>query len=76
MTNDAGEGMELVAYAGLGGAVTCCAVIELLGGAIILGGLAAFLGLSTGTTYLVVGAVGALVAALAFLAYRRVRQSG
>lgn len=71
-----GEGMELIAYAGLGGAVVCCAVIELLGGAIILGGLAAFLGLSTGVTYLAVGGVGGLVAAGAVLAYRRARGRG
>lgn len=66
-------GTELAAYVGLGGALACCAVIELLGGAVILGGLAAFLGLSTTVTYLGVGAAGGSIAALSVLGYRRVR---
>lgn len=71
----ASQGAELAAYAGLGGVVACCAVIELLGGAVILGGLAAFLGLSTSNTYLSVAGVGGLVAALAVVGYRRVRDA-
>lgn len=68
-----GDGAVLAGYAGLGGAVTCCAVIELLGGAVILGGLAAFLGLSTGITYLAVAGLGGLAGALAAVGYRRAR---
>lgn len=77
-SEDASEGPEgaiettdLVAYAGLGGAVVCCAVIEVLGGAVILGGLAAFLGLSTGTTYLMVGGLAGIGVALAAYAFHR-----
>ena len=54
-------------YAGIGGAVACCAALELLGGAALLGGLAAALGLATGLTYLaVVGLAGLLTAGLAY----------
>lgn len=68
------EGASLVAYAGVGGALACCAVIELLGGAVILGGLATVLGLSTGLTYLAIAGLGGLVAAGAALGYRRANQ--
>lgn len=51
--------------------MTCCAVIEILGGAVILGGLAAFLGLSTTVTYLAIAGAGGLMAALAALGYDR-----
>lgn len=69
------EGTGLVAYAGLGGLVACCAVIELLGGAVVLGGLAAFLGLSTGITYVTIAGVGGILAAMTVVAYGRVRAS-
>lgn len=59
-------------YAGLGGIVACCVGIELLGGAAILGGLAATVGLSTGVTYLAVVGLGGLVVAFLALGYRKV----
>lgn len=58
-------------YAGLGGLVICCLDIELLGGAAIVGGLAATVGLSTGAASLVVIGVGGLVATLLALGYRQ-----
>ena len=64
---------SLLTYAGLGGVVACCLALELLGGAAILGGVAAVVGLSTGLTYLaVVGVAGVLTAFLA-LSYRQYR---
>jgi hypothetical protein len=69
MANDRSE--SLLTYAGLGGAAVCCLVIELLGGAVILGGLAAIIGLSTGLTYLVVAGIGGLTAAFFVLGYRQ-----
>lgn len=62
---------SLLAYAGLGGVAICCLGIELLGGAVILGGLAAMIGLSTGLTYLVVAGVGGIFAALLTVGYRQ-----
>lgn len=62
-----------VTYAALGGAVACCAALELLGGAVILGGVAAMIGLSTGVTYLVVVGVTGLLIAASVVAYRRSR---
>lgn len=63
--------VSAVTYAGLGGAVVCCAALELLGGVAIVSGLATAIGLSTGLTYLaVVGATGLVVAA-AVIVYRR-----
>ena len=61
------DSTSLLAYAGLGGAITCCAALELLGGAALLGGLAAALGVATGLTYLaVVGLAGLLATGLAY----------
>lgn len=65
------ESESLLTYAGFGGVAVCCLGIELLGGAAILGGLAAAVGLSTGLTYLAVAGVGGLVAALLALGYRQ-----
>ena len=65
------ESGSLLAYAGLGGVAVCCLGIELLGGAAILGGLAATLGLSTGLTYLVVIGVGGALVALLTIGYRQ-----
>jgi hypothetical protein len=56
----ADETESFLPYAGVGGIAVCCFGIELLGGAAILGGLAATVGLSTGLTYLVVVGVGGL----------------
>lgn len=68
MTDD---NTPLTAYAGLGGIAACCLVLELLGGAAILTGVATAIGLSTGMTYLVViGFVGLAVTGMAYL-YRR-----
>lgn len=70
MTED-GESESILAYAGLGGAVVCCLGIEVLGGAVLLGGLAATIGLSTGLTYLVVAGVGGVLTALLAVGYRQ-----
>lgn len=63
------ESEPLLAYAGFGGVAVCCLGIELLGGAAILGGLAATIGLSTGLTYLMVAGLGGLIAGLLGLGY-------
>jgi hypothetical protein len=73
---DADESESLLAYAGIGGAAICCLGIELLGGAAILGGLAATVGLSTGLTYLIVAGTGGLFVALVALGYRQVAGPG
>ena len=65
------EDSSLLTYAGLGGVVACCLALELLGGIVILGGIAAVVGLSTGLIYVaVVGLAGVLVALLALM-YRQ-----
>lgn len=69
MTDNDAE--SLLVYAGFGGAVVCCAALELLGGAVLLGGLAAVLGLSTGLTYLTVVGLGGILTALFVLGYRQ-----
>jgi hypothetical protein len=69
---DADESESLLTYAGVGGAGICCLGIELLGGAAILGGVAAMVGLSTGLTYLVVTGLGGLLVAVAALGYRQI----
>lgn len=63
---------SLLAYAGFGGAAICCLGIELLGGAALLGGLAATIGLSTGLTYLVIVGGGALGVVLLVRGHRHV----
>jgi hypothetical protein len=55
---------SLLSAAGIGGAVACCLALELLGGAAVLGGLAAAIGLSTGLIYVAVIGVGGVFAAL------------
>lgn len=69
MANDESE--SLLTYAGFGGVAACCLGIELLGGAALLGGLAATVGLSTGLTYLIIAGIGGIVAALLVLGYRQ-----
>ena len=64
---DESHSESLLPYAGLGGIGVCCLGIELLGGAAIMSGLAATVGLSTGTTYLGVVGVGGLALALLVL---------
>lgn len=61
-------------YAGIGGAVVCCLAIELLGGAVILGGIAAAVGLSTGLMYLLVVGLGGMLAGLLAIGYHRVEE--
>ena len=63
---------SLLTSAGIGGVVVCCAALELLGGAALLGGLAAALGLSTGLTYLTVVGLGGLLAVLLVRGYQQV----
>ena len=68
----AGDDPEsLLTYAGIGGAIACCAALELLGGAALLGGLAAVIGLSTGLTYLAIVGVGGIITVLLTLGYRQ-----
>lgn len=63
MTNEVGS---LLPYVGVGGGAVCCFALELLGGVALLGGLAATVGLSTGSLYLaVVGLSGVLAAGIA-----------
>lgn len=69
MTNNDPE--SLLTSAGLGGAVVCCAALELLGGTALLGGFAAVLGLSTGLTYLTVVGLGGLLAVLFVIGYQQ-----
>ena len=59
-------------YAGVGGLVACCLGLELLGGAVVLGGLAATIGLSTGVTYLAVVGLGGLIALLFAAGYHHI----
>ena len=62
---------SLLTYAGFGGVVACCLALELLGGTVVLGGIAATVGLSMGLMYVaIVGLAGVLVALLALL-YRQ-----
>lgn len=68
---DGEESESLLTYAGLSGAAVCCLGIELLGGAALLGGLAATVGLSTGLMSLGIVGVGGLVAAFLALGYRQ-----
>ena len=65
------EPESFLTYAGIGGAIACCAALELLGGAALLGGLAAVIGFSTGLTYLVVIGVGGIITALLVLGYHQ-----
>lgn len=62
---------SLLPSAGIGGVVICCVTLELLGGAAILGGLAAMVGLSTSLTYLAFIGGGGLVMVLLVLGYRQ-----
>ena len=65
------EDSSLLTYAGFGGVVACCLALELLGGTVVLGGIAATVGLSMGLMYVaIVGLAGVLVALLALL-YRQ-----
>lgn len=66
---------SLLPYAGIGGAVVCCAALELLGGAVLLGGLAATVGLSTGLTYLITVGIGGILAAILTLGYSHVGEA-
>ena len=69
------EDSSLLTYAGLGGVVACCLALELLGGTVVLGGIAAAVGLSTGLMYVAgVGLVGVLIVLLT-LGYRQYRQT-
>lgn len=62
------ENSSLLTYAGLGGIVACCLALELLGGTVVLGSVAAVVGLSTGLMYVaVVGLTGVLVALLSLV---------
>lgn len=59
-------------YAGVGGITACCLGLELLGGAAILSGLAATVGLSTGLTYAAVVGLGGLLATVFAAGYQHV----
>jgi hypothetical protein len=72
MSND---GSSLLGYAGVGGVVAYCLVLDLLGGVAVLGSVAAAVGLSTGLTYVaVVGLAGVLMVVLT-LGYRQYGQT-
>lgn len=66
------ESDSLLAYAGLGGTVACCAALELLGGTALVGGLAAAVGFSIGLTYAVIVGLGGILAVLFVLGYQQV----
>lgn len=68
MTDDSSS---LLPYAGLGGLAICCLTLEVLGGAAILSGLAAAIGLSTGLTYAVVIGLGGLATMLLAVGYQQ-----
>lgn len=61
---------SLLTTAGIGGAVVCCAALEVLGGAALLGGIAAVIGISTSIAYLTAVGLGGLVAVAGLLVYR------
>ncbi|MFC6616222.1 hypothetical protein ACFQAS_15050 [Halopenitus salinus] len=67
-----GDAESWLPYAGVGGVVACCLGLELLGGAVVVGGLAATIGLSTGVTYLAVVGLGGLVALFVAAGYQHV----
>lgn len=60
-------------YAGVGGLTVCCLALEVLGGAAVVSGLAAAIGLSTGLTYAVVVGLGGLLAALLVAGYQQLK---
>lgn len=64
------EGSSVLPYAGLGGVVACCLALELLGGAAVLSGVAATVGLSIGLTYVTVAGVMGILVAGVVLGYR------
>jgi hypothetical protein len=71
MTTDTDDHPSLLSAAGIGGAVACCLGLELLGGAAVLGGLAAAIGLSTGHIYVGIIGVGGVLAALLTISYQQ-----
>ena len=69
MTNDSDSWLP---YAGVGGAVVCCLGLEVLGGAVLFGGLATAIGLSTGITYALVVVLGGILAVLLVAGYHQI----
>lgn len=74
MTDDGSD--SLLPFAGAGGfavlaGVVCCLGLKLVGGAVLFGGIAATIGLTTDQTTFVVGGVGGLLLAVLVLGYRR-----
>lgn len=68
------DDVSLTAYAGAGGVAACCLVLELLGGATILTGIASAIGLSTGLTYVgVVGFAGLIATGVAYLYKKKIK---
>lgn len=59
-------------YAGLGGVTVCCLGLELLGGAAVMSGLAAAVGLSTGLTYAAIVGFGGLLATVFAAGYQHI----
>lgn len=57
-------------YAGVGGAAACCLGLELLGGAALVSGLGAAVGLSSGLTYAAVVGLGGVLGALLVAGYQ------
>ncbi|WP_254538725.1 hypothetical protein [Halomarina litorea] len=63
---------SLLPYAGVGGVALCCLGLELLGGAALLSGVVAAVGVSAEVGYLVVVGIGGLVAVLLVAGYQRI----
>lgn len=61
---------SLLTSAGIGGAVVCCAALELLGGTALLAGVAAAVGVSTSIAYLSAVGLGGLLTVAGLLLYR------
>lgn len=64
------EGNSLLTTAGIGGAVVCCAALEVLGGVALLSGVAAMIGVSTSIAYLTAVGLGGLLTVAGLLLYR------
>lgn len=66
MHSDHAEPLSTITYAGPGGVVVCCAILELLGGVALVGGFATATGLSTQITlFTFIGMTGLFVAVAA-----------
>lgn len=79
MADDTSE--SWLPFTGVGGiavvsGVVCCMGLKLIGGAVLFGGLAATVGLSTDQTMFLVGGVSGLLLAALVLSYRKFGEHG